>query len=166
VIQTTIHTDTLRNPKQTNNIYTMNETNDFLDLGIGSETRLAKVVDVTKQEVQVPARGTVSDKLVLTVTNGNDRQFKISDAWVEDHKGAQKIQGLWLTKTKSKDGQMELAPQSAVAKLLHYYDAKSPREMINKEVIVHPDPSNFLVIAACDITEIPEEEFESDKTTE
>lgn len=131
----------------------MTNTDDFLDIGIGSETRLAKVIAVDKQAVQVPSRGKESDKLVFTVTNGNDREFKISDVWIEDHKGAQIIKGLWLTKTKSESGKMELAPQSAVAKMLQFYGAKSPREMINKEVVVHPDPSNFLVIAACKINE-------------
>ena len=129
----------------------MNETKDFLDLVIGSETRLATVVDVITDTVHVPKKGTYSDKLVFIVTNGNDRKFNISDAWVEDHKGAQRIQGLWLTTTKSVSGKTELAPQSAVAKLLKHYDAKSPKEMIDKEVVVHPDPSNYLVIAACDI---------------
>lgn len=131
----------------------MTNTEDFLDIGIGSETRLATIIEVTKQAVLVPSRGKESDKLVFTVTNGNDREFKISDVWIEDHKGAQVIKGLWLTKTKSESGEMELAPQSAVAKLLQFYGAKSPREMIDKEVIVHPDPSNFLVIAACKINE-------------
>ena len=131
----------------------MTNTDDFLDIGIGSETRLAKVIDVTKTSVLVPSRGKESDKLVFTVTNGNDREFKISDVWIEDHKGAQIIKGLWLTKTKSESGEMELAPQSAVAKLLQFYGASSPREMIDKEVVVHPDPSNFLVIAACKINE-------------
>ena len=140
----------------------MNDTTDFLDLGIGSETRLATVKEVTTEKVHVPKKGTYSDKLVFVVTNGDDRKFNISDAWVEDHKGAKRIQGLWLTKTKSVNGEMELAPQSAIAKLLKYYGAKSPREMIDKEVVVHPDPSNFLVIAACDIK--PEDDTLFDTT--
>ena len=58
-----------------------------------------------------------------------------------------------LTLTKSKSGDMEIAPQSAVAKLLQHYGANSPKEMIGKEVVVHPDENNFLVIAACDLEE-------------
>ena len=126
---------------------------DFLEMNVGSETRLAKVEKVEKQPVWVPSRDKESDKLVFTVTNGNERQFSISDAWVKDHKGALNIQGLWLTLTKSKSGKMELAPQSAVAKLLQHYGAKSPKEMIGKEVVVHPDDKNYLVIAACDLDE-------------
>ena len=72
----------------------MTTEHDFLEIGIGSETRLAKVKEVTKQAVFVPARDAESDKLVFTVTNGNEREFQISDAWILDHKQARKIQGL------------------------------------------------------------------------
>jgi len=127
---------------------------DFLNFKIGSPTRDVVVKDISKTEVNVPGRDTPSEKIVFTVANGDQREFNISDAWVEDHKGARKIQGLWFTTSNDS----ELSPASALAKVLRYYKVKSLKDLIGANVTVHPDANNFLVLAACDIKDVPEEQ--------
>ena len=119
---------------------------DFLNLEIGNPTRKVTVINVDKQTIDMPD-GRQSEKIVFTVKDG-DKEFTISDSWVEDHKGAKKIQGLWFTTTDS-DGGPSLSPASAVAKLMRYYEASSLSGLIGKDVEVHPDHNNFLVLLAC-----------------
>ncbi len=132
-------------------------TDDFRNMPIGSPTRTVVVRDVEKQTIDLPDRDRTSEKIVFTVTNGDDREFNISDAWVEDHKGARKIQGLWFTTSQDQDGQIRLSPACALAKLLRHYEAATIQDMIGKRVIVHPDEDNYLVLAACNIKEELEE---------
>jgi hypothetical protein len=126
---------------------------DFLNFKIGSPTRTVTVKSIDKTEINVPSRDTVSEKIVFTVSNGDSREFQISDAWIEDHKGARKIQGLWFTLSK----QNEVAPASALAKVLNYYEVDSLNDLVGHDVTVHPDDNNFLVLAACDMNETPTE---------
>lgn len=130
-------------------------TIDFRNVPIGSPTRMVVITAVEKAEINLPDRGKTSEKIVFTVTNGDEREFNISDAWVEDHKGARKIQGLWFTTSMDTKGQTRLSPASALAKLLRHYSADTVQDMVGKQVIVHPDDENYLVLAACDIDEIP-----------
>lgn len=141
-------------------------TDDFRNMPIGSPTRTVIVQNVDKQTIELPDRNRTSEKIVFTVTNGDDREFNISDAWVEDHKGARKIQGLWFTTSLDQDGQTRLSPACALSKLLRHYEADTIQDMIGKHVIVHPDEDNYLVLAACDINKAPEKRaplFETEK---
>lgn len=128
-------------------------TIDFMNLPIGSPTRTVTIQNISKEKVKIPSRDKISEKIVFTVSNGDDREFKISDAWVEDNKGARKIQGLWFTTTTDKSGATKLSPASALAKLLRYYKVDTIQDMLKKDVFVHPDNDNFLVLVACDIDE-------------
>ncbi len=129
---------------------------DFRKMGIGSATRKVTVKDVGINTVNVPGRDRTSDKIVFTVTNGDNREFNISDVWIEDHKGARKIQGLWFTTIEEK-GAKKLSPACALSKLLRYYGADTVDDMIGKEVTVHPDDHDFLVLAACKIETVATE---------
>jgi len=119
---------------------------DFLNLEIGNPTRNVTVVSIDKQTIDMPD-GRQSEKIVFTVKDG-DKEFTISDSWIQDHKGAKKIQGLWYTTTDSDKG-ASLSPASALAKLIRHYGAGSLSDLIGKEVEVHPDHNNFLVLLAC-----------------
>jgi|TARA_Y100000592_G_scaffold61278_1_gene95765 hypothetical protein len=119
---------------------------DFLNLEIGNPTRTVKVMSIDKQTIDMPD-GRQSEKIVFTVKD-KDKEFSISDAWVEDHKGAKKIQGLWYTTTESA-GRESLSPASALAKLMRHYDSASLGSLVGQDVEVHPDHNNFLVLLAC-----------------
>jgi len=119
---------------------------DFLNLEIGNPTRTVKVLSINKELIAMPD-GRQSEKIVFNVQDG-DKRFTISDSWVEDHKGAKRIQGLWYTTTKTGDTS-KLSPASALAKLLRFYNKASLKELVNSEVEVYPDHNNFLVLLAC-----------------
>ncbi len=119
---------------------------DFFNLEIGNPTRTVKVMSIDKQTIDMPD-GRQSEKIVFTVKD-KDKEFSISDAWVEDHKGAKKIQGLWYTTTESA-GRESLSPASALAKLMRHYDSASLGSLVGQDVEVHPDHNNFLVLLAC-----------------
>lgn len=121
---------------------------DFLNLKVGSPKRRVLVKEIKKEQVNIS--GKMSDKIVFTVFDKNtNRDFNISDVWVNDSKG-KKIQGLWFTLIN--DGK-ELSPGSGLSKLLRYYQVETLQQLIGLEINVFPDANDFLVITACDIDE-------------
>jgi hypothetical protein len=127
--------------------------NNFLNLKVGSPKRKVKVTDVRKETVTI--KDGTSEKIQFIVhDNGSNRDFQISDAWIEDYKGTKKVQGLWFT--LSHDGS-ELSSGSSVAKLLRHYGATSLQELIGTDIYVYPDPNDFLVIVACDLDDAPKQ---------
>lgn len=122
---------------------------DFLDLKIGSKTRTVTIKEINKITIRIEKDDRSSDKvqfLVCDVHTGNT--FRISDCWIEDAKGAKSVKGLWLT--LANDGN-EVSSGSALGKLLAYYETKSLRDLIGKQVKVYPDYQDFLVLTACDM---------------
>ena len=121
--------------------------NDFLNFEIGDPIREVVVNNIEKTTVDMPD-GRTSEKVCYTVEDRNGKTFQISDVWVEDHKGAIKIQGLWFT--LSDNGQ--ISPSSSLAKLMTYYNIKSLKDFIGQTVKVYPDKNDFLVLTSCDMT--------------
>lgn len=126
--------------------------NDFLDMQIGPKLRKVKVVNITKEEVNMSTGR--SEKVYFSVKDeASGREYKISDSYVRDHENNLRIQGLWFPRTTDPEGQPVLSPQSSLAKLLEHYGVKSLRDLINKDVHVCPDKKDFLVLTACDISD-------------
>jgi hypothetical protein len=84
---------------------------------------------------------------VLTTREpGTNREFKISDAWIKRTDGELRISGLWFTML---DG--GISENSALAKVLEFYEADVLGDLLNMKIKASPDENNFLVLVACDM---------------
>lgn len=119
--------------------------NNFLDFGVGSPLRTVTVESVEKISINVPSTNDAAEKICLTVKDNNNKIFKISDVWLQKNKESV-IKGLWFSLSDDK----ELSPSSSIAQLLNYYNIKTLKDLVGKQVKVYPDDNNYLVIVACD----------------
>lgn len=120
-------------------------SNNFLKIPVGNTLRTLVITEVEKRTI-TSKDDTKSEKIVFQAKErDSDRNFEISDIWVNDHKGL-RIQGLWLVLSGG-----ELSPASALAKLLNHYEIQTIEQFIGKEVKAYPDSKNFLVLVACDM---------------
>lgn len=119
---------------------------DFLKTEVGNAKRELLIQDITKKEVKLKD-GKKSDKIVFhTIEEGTDREFEISDSYVETTDGDTKIAGLWFSQNQGKINQ-----SSALAKVLNYYNADSLLDLLDETIIAYPDKNNYLVLTACPI---------------
>jgi len=131
-------------------------TKEYLDFMVGSPLRNCVIKNIEKVSVKVPIKDAPTseyadaEKICLTVTDRNNKEFRISDVWIEKY-GEAVIKGLWFTLSDSE----KLSPSSSVAQLLSYYKVDTLKELINKQVQVFPDDKNYLVIIACKDSLIP-----------
>ena len=113
--------------------------NDFLELLIEKSYRIVTVLEISKQKL------TVKDEDCYKVTflvEYSGKKFFISDAWID----RENIQGLWLP-----SGATAIMPESALGKLLDYYEVSSLQELKDKKLKSFPDKNGFLVLVACDL---------------
>jgi hypothetical protein len=122
--------------------------NDLLDIGIGSLDRLVTVDSI--QEIEVPINGKQSKKVLFKVSQQDGKTFNISDTWVKDSKGVNKIQGLWL----SLDETGSISASSALAKFLKFYQFPNLGDAIGEEVTTFPDHNNYLVFTSVPTKEL------------
>lgn len=129
---------------------------DFLEIGVGSQMRSMRITKIEKEEVRLKEREELSEKVVFTVLDDNGLSFRISDVWLDNLKeGGQKIQGIWFSTTvDKKTEQTVVSPNSSLARLLAYYDKAALKLMMDTEVFVYPDKSNYLVLVGCDMSNI------------
>ena len=121
---------------------------NVLDLKIGTKKRKVKVNEI--RQIDIDVNGKPATKVVFDVIDectGNE--FQISDAWISTNKAFQ-IKGMWLTLQNDKK---EISTASTLAEVLNYYKVDSLKELVSKEVLVYPDPQNFLVLVACELPE-------------
>ena len=120
---------------------------DFMTAKIGSQLRTVKITNIEKETVN--ANGRDSEKIVFTVWDDIvKREFKISDCWIKANDDL-KIVGLWYL---ASDGNV-IAPNSALAKLLHALKCDALIKLMNRDINVYPDPKDYLVIIVGEITE-------------
>lgn len=141
--------------------------NELLTTPIGNSKRSLVITEISIKEVRTRDKS-VKQKLDLKVTEpSTGKSFNVSDAYVPLHaSGAHAedrwcIQGLWITMKKDASGTKVLNPNSALGKLLHYYNIKSLQELENLEVTAFPDRNNYLVLVACDLPNKDAEIFEN-----
>ena len=117
---------------------------NYLKLKIGTDQKILKITGVTTETINLP-NGPV-EKLVLTTKSTDGKEFNISEVWVKDSRGKEKVVGLWL----SLDPSGQLNSKSAVAKLLTYHKVQTPGELLNLTAIGYSDSRDFTVLATYD----------------
>lgn len=122
---------------------------NFLNYKIGDRATIRKVTitSIERRTVSMPEYKE-SEKICFMVEDSNGKQFQISDVWVENN-GEVKIKGLWFTLNSD-----EISPTSSLAKLMNHYKIESLGDFEGLEVDTFPDDRDFLVLVACDLTEL------------
>lgn len=121
--------------------------NDILNIGITNNLkRKLKIEAINKKEVNIPNRDHAEKIVFKTVEPSTGKRFNISDAWIRDGEGGQRIAGLWFSLV---DGGINQS--STLAKVLKYYEADVLGDLVGMEIEAWPDKNNFLVLAGCDM---------------
>lgn len=121
--------------------------NDILSIGVAKTLKRNLIVDTIEQKTVQTNDSRTTQKIVLhTKEVGTDREFTISDSWIEDYKGQKRVAGLWVNLQNN-----EINVNSTLARLLNYYNVKTIGDLIGKEVIAYPDRRDYLVLTACDM---------------
>ena len=120
-----------------------------LNYTIGNPIRRVTINSIEKIKVTMPDNSE-REKICFTVEDKNQKQFNISDVWVEDHKGNIRIQGLWFTLNEDET----ISPASSLAKLMRHYEIDSLNDFEGVELYAFPDKKDFLVLTACDAEKI------------
>ena len=110
-------------------------TNNFLDIEIEDRPDVT-IKDIGTKTIQMSNKE--QDKCIFTCETADGRSLNISDVYVTDKDGNQKIQGLWWNG--------KITPGSALYKLLKHHNVGKLRELIGKPVEVSPDPNDFLIL--------------------
>ena len=114
-------------------------TNNFLDIEIEDRPDVT-IKDIGTKTIQMSNKE--QDKCIFTCETADGRSLNISDVYVTDKDGNQKIQGLWWNG--------KITPGSALYKLLKYHNVAKLRELIGKQVSVASDPNDFLILTTID----------------
>ena len=108
---------------------------NFLDMEIEDRPDVT-IKDIGTKTIQMQNKE--QDKCIFTCETSDGRSLNISDVYVTDKDGNQKIQGLWWNG--------KITPGSALYKLLKYHNVSKLRDLIGKQVSVAPDPNDFLIL--------------------
>ncbi len=112
---------------------------NFLDMEIEDRPDVT-IKDIGTKTIQMSNKE--QDKCIFTCETADGRALNISDVYVTDKDGNQKIQGLWWNG--------KITPGSALYKLLKYHNVSKLRDLIGKQVSVAPDPNDFLILTTID----------------
>lgn len=117
----------------------------ILNIGIApSLKRELEITAVTKKTVSM-RNSRQAEKIILkTREPSTNKEFDISDAWIESNAGDKRVAGLWFSLV---DGQINKT--STLAKVLTYYEVDTLGQLIGKTINAYPDKNNFLVLSAC-----------------
>lgn len=141
--------------------------NELLTTPVGNSKRTLVINEISIKEVKTRDQS-VKQKLALKVTEpSTGKTFNVSDAYVPLNLAGSVnsgerwcIQGLWITMKADGAGNKVFNPNSALGKLLNYYNINSLQDLENLEVTAFPDRNNYLVLVACDLPNTDAEIFE------
>ncbi|HNW88127.1 MAG TPA: hypothetical protein PKN48_00560 [Bacteroidales bacterium] len=116
---------------------------DYLNFKL-SKLRVVTVNDIKSIPVTIPNKGITLNKVTFFVNDQNNREFVISDVWV-NRTSQNPIKGLFLA-TADTD---TITSGSPLGKLMQFYDKKQLKDFLHTEVQVYPDKKDYLVLVAC-----------------
>ena len=127
-------------------------SNDIFSLKLGNKTQKGIIIDVIKEDA-IDKTGVALPKLVLIVDIPNKKRLRLDEAWVRDRKGELRAHGLWL----KHDIDGNINQLSTIGKLMTHFKALTVKELLGKEVQIHPKKNDFMAIIA--ISDFNEEEI-------
>jgi hypothetical protein len=113
----------------------------FLDKRLGILTQRGTIVGL-KIGLRKDQHGDNRKKLFLRVDIGINDTYLIDEAWVRDRQGVQIVTGLWF----KVDVNGDVLSDSTPGKLMRFLKVETVRELIGKEVQLHPKPNHFLAV--------------------